>query len=171
MTHDELQANTSEELLFRQLYSNYSGQNTAVARHISVGEPYPKWVANRTDHTIRRIDALIIKRNVTKGDSLWGVEIKTTIADLRDELKNPDKTKTWEQYVNAFYFLVPKELQDIALVEIPAHYGVMVFDKRVSIKRRAILNKIPIPLPLDTWRRAIEKLGKYQYQAIEKELK
>ena len=165
----------TEEAMFRALYWSQYRQGSATCRHASVGEPYQfvtKGLEVRAQHSVRRIDALVIRRSVAKGDSLWAVEIKVTAADLRHELAQPEKTATWAQYVDAFYFLVPTSLLDLALAEVPAGYGVMVGTigvhyGHVDIKRRAKKNPNPIPLPLDTWRRITAKLGEHQIEKID----
>lgn len=163
--------NPTEESMFHGLYWSQYRQGSGVCRHASVGEPYlPSSVGRpeRAQHGVRRIDALIIRRNVAKGDALWAVEIKVTAADLRHELAQPEKTAAWAQYVHAFYFLVPDALADIALAEIPSQYGVMVGDRYPQIKRRAKRNPNPLPLPLDTWRRITAKLGEHQIENIDR---
>lgn len=160
----------TEESLFRGLYWAQYRQGAAVARHASVGEPFTYVTRGheaRAQHGVRRIDALIVKRNVAKGDSLWAVEIKVTPADLRRELEHPEKTEAWAQYVHAFYFLVPPALADTALAEVPKRYGVMVAGGYPNILRRATRNPSPLPLPLDTWRRVLAKLGEHQIEQIE----
>lgn len=158
----------TEESMFRGLYLSQFHQGAGVARHASVGEPYlysSVGKVERAQHGVRRIDALVIKRDVAKGDSLWAVEIKVTAADLRHELAQPEKTAAWAQYVNSFYFLVPDHLGPIALAEVPREFGVMV-GTWPTIKRRAKKNPNPLPLPLDTWRRLAAKLGEHQYDRI-----
>lgn len=158
----------TEESMFRGLYISQFRQGAGVARHASVGEPYLYTTAGkaaRAQHGVRRIDALIIKRDLTKGDSLWAVEIKVTASDLRHELAQPEKTASWAQYVNSFYFHVPEYLAAIALAEVPAQYGVMV-GEWPTIKRRAKKNLNPLPLPMDTWRRLAAKLGEHQFDRI-----
>lgn len=161
----------TEESLFRALYWSQYRQGAAVCRHASVGEPHQyvtRGVANRAQHSVRRIDALVIRRSVAKGDSFWAVEVKVTLADLRRELSTPDKTEAWAQYVHAFYFLVPPSLLDVALAEVPPQYGVMVGKTFPEVKRRARRNPSPLPIPLDTWRRIVAKLGEHQIEPIEK---
>lgn len=162
----------TEEGIFRALYYAQYRQGAAVCRHASVGEPYlPSSVGRpeRAQHGVRRIDALVIRRDVAKGDALWAVEIKVSAADLRHELASPEKAATWAQYVDAFYFLVSRELLDLALAEVPAGYGVMVASPYgySEIKRRAKRNPAPSPLPLDTWRRITAKLGEFQVEQID----
>lgn len=165
----------TEETMFRALYWSQYRQGAAVCRHASVGEPYQyvtRGKGDRAQHSVRRIDALVIRRSVAKGDALWAVEIKVSAADLRHELAQPEKTATWAQYVDAFYFLVAPELLDIALAEVPAQYGVMTASGYAygyaEIKRRAKRNPAPLPLPLDTWRRITAKLGEHQIEQIER---
>ena len=159
--------------MFRSLYIQQYRQGAAVARHASVGEPYLYATEGRgrAEHSVRRIDALVIKRNLAKGDSLWAVEIKVTAADLRHELAQPEKTAAWAQYVHSFYFLVPDHLGDIALAEVPKQYGVMVGNVFPQTKRRAQKNPNPAPLPLDTWRRIVAKLGEHQVEKIEAKMR
>lgn len=165
----------TEESLFTALYWSQYRQGAGVARHASVGEPHHTWLAaasERADHSVRRIDALVIRRNLRGGDTLWAVEIKTSASDLRREIANPDKTAAWARYVHAFYFLVPPALLEIALAEVPKQYGVMLGPEPdryygfAEIKRRATKNPDPDPLPLDTWRRLAGKLGEHQVEQI-----
>ena len=161
----------TEESLFRSLYWAQYRQGAAVCRHASVGEPYEyvtRGLDQRAQHGVRRIDALVIRRDVAKGDALWAVEVKVTSSDLRNELANPEKTATWAQYVHAFYFLVPPALAEIALSEVPQQYGVMVGGDYPKVNRRARRNPSPLPLPLDTWRRIVSKLGALQVEPIER---
>lgn len=162
----------TEESLFRALYLAQYRQGAAVCRHASVGEPYlPSSVGRpeRAQHSVRRIDALVIRRSVAKGDALWAVEIKVSASDLRHELAQPEKAATWAQYVDSFYFLVSRDLLDMALAEVPAEYGVMTASpyRYSEIKRRAKRNPTPTPLPLDTWRRITGKLGEMQVEQID----
>jgi len=162
----------TEGSLFRALYWAQVRQGAAVCRHASVGEPYlPSSVGRpeRAQHGVRRIDALVIRRSVAKGDSLWAVEIKVTAADLHRELMQPDKTEAWAQYVDSFYFLVAPELEAVALAEIPQPYGVILGTPFPTMKRRAKRNPNPLPLPLDTWRRIVGKLGEHQVEALDAE--
>jgi hypothetical protein len=148
----------------------YNGQlPNAVVRHASVGEPYT-WLGpreGRVEHSVRRIDALVIRRNQKGAETLWAVEIKVSASDLRHELKTPEKTEAWAQYVDSFYFLVPPELEIIALAEVPPAYGVMVGHRwHTEIKRRSKINRSPLPLPLATWRRLAAALGKRQFDDL-----
>jgi hypothetical protein len=160
----------TEASLFAALYAQQFTQGSATVRHASVGEPY-LWSASRSagraQHSVRRIDALVIRRDLSKGDSLWAVEIKVTAADLRRELASPDKTQAWARYVHAFYFLVPEPLASLALDQVPTEYGVLVASPGghgYRVARTARRNHEPDPLPLDTWRRLAAKLGERQYQ-------
>ena len=159
----------TEESMFHGLYWSQARQGAGVARHVSVGEPYLYATKgrDRAEHSVRRIDALVIRRDLAKGDALWAVEIKVTASDLRHEVSQPEKTASWAQYVNAFYFLVPENLAGIAIAEVPKKYGVMVGTPFPQIKRRAERNPAPLPLPLDTWRRMLSKLGAHQIQEID----
>jgi len=159
----------TEESLFLALCRAQKRQRAAVVRHASVGEVFQYATAGkagRAQHSVRRIDALVIKRNASKGDVLWAVEIKVSASDLRSEIGDPGKTEAWAQYVNFFYFLVPPELLGLALEIIPPQYGVMVGSNWCEIKRKARRNPSPLPLPLDTWRRLAGKLGEYQSREI-----
>lgn len=163
----------TEEELFESLYRCYWRQGASVFRHASVGEAYQyvtRGHENRAQHSIRRIDALVMRRSVAKGDSLWAVEIKVSASDLKNELSTPEKTAAWAQYADAFYFLVPDTLVDLAKDLVPQEYGIMTPANRWSttIVRRAKKNPNPLPLPMDTWRRLAGKLGDYQMEAIQK---
>lgn len=166
-------AKATEESLFRSLYYSQLRQGNSAVRHASVGEPHlwgaPKF--GRADHSVRRIDALVFRRSST-GDSLWAVEIKVSLSDLRSELKKPEKTAAWAQYVDSFYFLVPEELRRVALDEIPSPYGVATagrWGNHFQVVRRAKKNPGPKPLPMDTWRRMAGSLAKIQVEKIESE--
>lgn len=159
----------TETDLFVALYRQQFTQGSATVRHASVGEPYQyvtRGSAARAQHSVRRIDALVIRRDVAKGDSLWAVEIKVSAADLRRELEAPEKAATWARYAHCFYFLVTPALRDLALALVPKDYGVLVAGRYgYDVARRARRNPTPEPLPLDTWRRISAKLGELQYQA------
>lgn len=157
--------------LFEALYWTQYGQGSATVRHASVGEPHQyvtRGVQARAQHGVRRIDALVIKRNVSKGDALWAVEIKVSAADLRRELSMPEKTLAWAQYTHAFYFLVTGELEALALDIVPKEFGVMVANSAswYRVARRARRNPSPLPLPLDTWRRLAASLGAMQANSL-----
>lgn len=163
----------TEADLFEALYWTQYPQGSATVRHASVGEPHQyvtRGVADRAQHGVRRIDALVIKRSVAKGDALWAVEIKVSASDLRRELANPEKTDAWAQYANAFYFLVTAELELLALEIVPKQFGVMVANSQswYRVARRAKRNENPLPLPLDTWRRLAGSLGGSQVESIRK---
>lgn len=156
----------TEEQLFRALYWQQARQGSGVARHASVGEPYAymEGKPGRFDHSVRRIDALVIKPNA----KLWAVEIKVSASDMRRELADPAKTETWAQYVHSFYFLVPPAMEQVALAEIPARYGLLVGEKYwTRAVRRPEANPSPRPLPLDTWRRLATALGTRQLAEID----
>lgn len=162
----------TEAGMFASLYRSQFQQGAAVVRHASVGEPYTYVTdghADRAQHGVRRIDALVIKRNVAHGDRLWAVEIKVSASDLRREIQSPEKAEAWAQYTHSFYFLVTPELEALALDIIPKRYGVMVTagyrGTYTRVSRRAANNRAPLPLPLDTWRRLADKLGGLQYEA------
>lgn len=154
----------TEEQMFRALYRQQQRQMNAVVRHASVGSPYAGWFKDDTRHSVRRIDALVIKQSGV----MWAVEIKVSVSDLRRELMTPEKSETWAQYVNAFYFLVPRELADVAASEIPARFGVLMGGAfGTEVVRRAKTNRTPLPLPVETWRRMAEALGRRQLAEIE----
>ena len=155
--------------MFKSLFLTHYVTNAATVRHASVGETFAHMQkrAGRAKHSVRRIDALIIKRNAAGEDTFTAVEIKVSLADLRKELLTPEKTNAWAQYVHSFYFFVPPELESVALAEIPKQYGVMGLRyRRARVLRRAKKNPSPKPLPLDTWRRLAGALGKRQFQDI-----
>lgn len=163
---------TTEEDLFWSLYWTYTRQGAGVARHASVGETFfqMRKRAGRANHSVRRIDALVIKRNAAGADTMMAVEIKVSAADLRKEISTPEKTEAWAQYVDQFYFYVPPHLEALAREVVPPQYGIMVAEGGYFMKivRRARRNGDKKPLPLDTWRRLAVKLGEYQIEAIQK---
>lgn len=154
----------TEQRMLRVLHAQYQTKMVnAVVPHAPLGLAgsevgfYAARRDGRSDATIRYIDALILFR-----DKRWAIEVKVSAGDLRRELANPDKVVLWRDHTHAFYYLVPPTLADIALAEVPKSAGVMTVQGGhfTQILRRSPINKEPLELPYDTWRRIARRHGR-----------
>lgn len=167
MTGETERVPLTERDVLDALYVEYQHMkmSAAVVRHVPLGlsTAQPGFYEPDQKGTIRYIDALVVRK-----DRLWAVEVKTSRADLRRELANPDKSLLWREHTHAFYFAVPPDLLEFALAEIPPGWGVLCPWRlpgagAPTLRRRAHSNKTPEPLPLELWLRLSMRLGRYQH--------
>ncbi len=160
----------TEADVFARLYAKYATNGDAVCPHLAIGhstfqrstdDALPGFVPKDSDRSIRRIDAFIMRRSGIR----WAVEIKVTAADLRQELKRPEKTALWRAHTHSFYYAVPPELEQIALTEVPPEFGVLVAGSWLRNARRGPKNPTPLPIPDDTWRRLAARHGEIKFRA------
>jgi hypothetical protein len=150
----------TESEMLRVLHHQYQTKMVnAVVPHAPLGLAGSEVGFHRSEKaaTIRYVDALVLFR-----DKRWAIEIKVSASDLRRELANPDKVVLWRDHTNAFYYFVPPELAPIALAEVPKSAGVMTVEGGffTKILRRSPINREPLELPYDTWRRISRRHGR-----------
>jgi hypothetical protein len=159
-----MKSGPSEASLLSALDRTYSGQKAFVVSHLSLGDDL-SWTPGarlrpQSEHTtVRRIDAVVMFK-----DRSWAVEIKISRADLNRELANPAKTTLWRRHTSSFYYLVPPELLEYALLKVPTSSGVMSTSPggRVQVHRRSARNLEPRVWPQVTLLRMMRALGKAQ---------
>ena len=98
---------------------------------------------------LRTLDALVLDRYLTRGHrEVAGYEVKCNRADVLRELRNPAKAEAWSRYCHRFW-LVAAEPGLVTVDELPATWGLMVVEDttRLTVVKRASLNKRPRPLP------------------------
>lgn len=71
----------------------------------------------------RRIDVLAIAPGAIE---VIGYEIKTSLQDFRNELKNPEKRQAVARHCTSFYFAVPIEM--ILPKDVPSDCGLLYFE-------------------------------------------
>lgn len=150
----------TERQMLDVLHSQYqTAMVNAVVPHAPLGLSGSEvgFYANGKASSIRYIDALVLFR-----DKRWAIEIKVSAADLRQELRNPNKTALWREHTHSFYYFVSPDLADLALAEVPKSVGVMTVQGRTftQILRRSQINREPLELPYDTWRRIARRHGR-----------
>ena len=121
----------------------------AIVPEISINDLYAReQPEGRKPVFMRRIDALMFD-----GHQRTAIEIKVDKADLRNETWF--KTAPWRAVTHRFIVAVPAGMAEFH--EIEAHYGCGLWwihpDGKVEVKRKAIVNKFPEPLPNDVIRR------------------
>ena len=94
----------------------------------------------------QRIDAFAFHTWPSKGYRRVAYEVKTSRADLKRELANPDKCAAALALSNLFY-LVMDDSFNIEDLDLPDEWGVMrlVSGRRLRIVRRAPFRYTPIP--------------------------
>ena len=69
-------------------------------------------------------DAIAMQTWPSKGLEIHGFEIKATRSDWLRELDKPEKNRTWQELVDAWYVVAPKDV--VHLAELPPDWGLMV---------------------------------------------
>ena len=69
----------------------------------------------------RTADAIMMSLWPSRGLHLFGIEYKSSLADWRRELKNPDKAESISRYCDYWYILAPAGIIDVA--EVPPAWG------------------------------------------------
>jgi len=91
----------------------------------------PDWacfpnVANGTGgHIRRRADAIAMSLWPSRGLILRGFEIKTARADLKKEIKTPEKAEAIAAFCDEWYLATPKGLAKDIELEVPPAWGLM----------------------------------------------
>lgn len=107
----------------------------ALARHY----PHPEYgivfeVAQSTGHHANRhLDAMAMGLWPSRGLVLFGVEIKVTTADFRNELRNPAKAEQLARFCDYFYVAAPTGV--VPILELPKNWGLFEID-RGRVKER-----------------------------------
>lgn len=69
-------------------------------------------------------DAIAMQIWPSKGLEILGFEIKATRSDWLRELDRPEKNRTWQEFVDAWYVVAAKDV--VKLEELPPDWGLMV---------------------------------------------
>lgn len=107
----------------------------ALARHY----PHPEYgivfeVAQSTGHGANRhLDAMAMGLWPSRGLVLFGIEIKVTTADFRNELRNPAKAEQLARFCDYFYVAAPAGVVPIG--ELPKFWGLLEIE-RGKVKER-----------------------------------
>jgi len=115
------------DIQIREQFMNESDIYNAIAAIHSA----PDWacfpdVANGTGgHIRRRADAVAMSLWPSRGLILRGFEIKTARADLKKELKTPEKAETVAAFCDEWYLATPKGLVKDLELEVPPAWGLM----------------------------------------------
>jgi hypothetical protein len=102
-------------------------------------------VANSTGHNARRwLDAMSMSLWPSRGLSINGVEIKTSLGDWRREKNEPAKAEELARFCDYFYVTAPKGL--IPFPEIPEKWGLLEYaDGKIREGKPAVKNEaLPI---------------------------
>lgn len=96
----------------------------------------------------RTADAIAVSVWPSRGLYLVGIEIKTGVADWKQELANPAKAAEIQKYCLHWYVAAPKGLIDVATV--PPTWGLLECDGRGTSTTKAApeLKPIPVDTPL-----------------------
>ena len=93
-------------------------------------------VASEVEIYPRRIDYLAIGLWASTGNKVIAYELKKSIADLRNEIKHPEKSEDVMRASNEFYLVAPKGIvamktgeKGIHISEIPGAWGYMMLGK------------------------------------------
>lgn len=93
---------------------NGDARKWAVFEELRLGTGFSttRWVRDPEERDAResRIDLFAINAWPSSGYERRAYEIKVDRQDLRNELANPGKRAPWLEIVNAFYFVLPREL-------------------------------------------------------------
>lgn len=88
----------------------------------------------------RKIDAIVLDTWPSKGITLHGLEMKISKSDFRRELKNPQKHREFEPYLDRFSIVAAPGV--VSLDVLPAKWGAYV------LKDDGTLHTLRAPLPL-----------------------
>ncbi len=88
----------------------------------------------------RRLDAVVFDTWPSSGLLMHGLEIKCSVADLRQELQNQKKFEDFKPHLNLFSIVAPRGMVDLAI--LPPKWGLYVPTEKGSLKTR----RKPLPL-------------------------
>ena len=86
---------------------------------------------------IRTADAIAISQSSLRSVEFVGFEIKTSVKDFRNELKDVKKADEIAQFCNKWYIVSPKDV--IPKSELPKNWGLLeATDKQLKITKEAL---------------------------------
>ena len=105
----------------------------------------------RADRSGRRLDVLIVNCWRTHGLARIGVEIKRSMPDFRNELKEPGKADWWVERTNEFWIAAPALVaRKIELSgELPLAWGLLAVSDKGRCRTVKAAPERADPLPLD----------------------
>lgn len=94
-------------------------------------------VSNGTGSQItRRLDVVVVNCYESHGQCIEGIEIKVSKADLRYELRNPEKHECFYPDLDFFSLATTKEALEGLFDELPKKWGVYVVDGNGKVRSR-----------------------------------
>lgn len=85
---------------------------------------------------VRTVDALAFSLYPSRGLDLHGFEIKTSRADLKKELEEPDKADMIGKYCDYWWLAIPN-VKAIHNLVLPGAWGIILCDKKAVIEKQA----------------------------------
>lgn len=107
--------------------------------------------ATAADRSGRKLDVVCFGTWRSRGLERVGIEIKRSIADLRAELRDPDKADWWVEHTHRFFIAAPSPIASLikANAMLPHGWGLLAIStsNRVTQTIAPAQRKDPKPLP------------------------